>query len=163
MRKGRTENKIGRDALQVNLQANKKEVGWAVVQVNFKSHLSLAGVEGWASKIRPSEKLACFRSEQEGRKSEDCPAKKDHQSGSDDRLCHSCGEPDHLSWACPSSGGGKGSESQEGTGATPGQGGTGEQGRGSTRDNTRGYVNSTEASSRPKDSETTVGPEDRCT
>lgn len=33
--------------------------------MNFKTHLSLAGVEGWASRDRPVEKQDCFRTKQE--------------------------------------------------------------------------------------------------
>ena len=61
----RTEDEVGRDVLQVNLQADKKEFGWAAVQVNCKSNLSLVEVEGWASRLEPGKKQACFWTEDE--------------------------------------------------------------------------------------------------
>ena len=58
-------------------------------------------------------------------------AKKDRRGGSDERLCDSCGEPGHLSWACPTPGEGKGSKGRGGAGATQGRVGTRGKGRGS--------------------------------
>ena len=79
-----TKDKVGQGTLQVNLQANRKEVGRA----NLKSQLSLAGVEGWASELGSGEKQACFRTERMGRKFEDCPPKTEHQDGPNNGLCH---------------------------------------------------------------------------
>ena len=61
----------------------------------------MGGVERWASKDDPGKKQAAFRTEWVGCKSEDCPAKKEHHGGSNDRLYHSCVESGHLFWAYP--------------------------------------------------------------
>ena len=41
-------------------QRARKEVGRSELQVNFKTHLTLAGLEGWASRIGPGKKQARF-------------------------------------------------------------------------------------------------------
>ena len=74
------------------------------------------------SRNSPGEKPACFWTKREGRKFEDGPAKKDHRSGSDDRLRHSCGKPGHLSWARPLSGGGKVVRAKADQGSKPASG-----------------------------------------
>ena len=43
----------------------EKEVGRNKLQRKFKSHLSLARVEGWASRIEPGKKQHCFRTQQQ--------------------------------------------------------------------------------------------------
>ena len=87
-------------------------VGRSKLRVNFKTHPSLAGVEGWATELRPGKKQACFQTEWEERESEERPPKKNRQGESGNGLCHNCSNPGLLSWAYPSLGGGKGSESQ---------------------------------------------------
>ena len=37
----------------------EREVGWGELEMNFNTHLNLAGLEGWASSLGPGKKQAC--------------------------------------------------------------------------------------------------------
>ena len=50
----RAENKVGRNELQVNLQAKENEIERVRPQVNSRTHHFLAGIEGWASRLGPN-------------------------------------------------------------------------------------------------------------
>ena len=120
----------------------EREVGRGELQVNFKTHLSLARVEGWASKIGPD-------------------IRKNPTSGLSGRDASlRTVQPRRTCEVDPTTGGGKGSEGQEGSGATRGQSGTGGKGRRSAGVNTRGSVNPTIAGGRPKDSEKAANSKD---
>ena len=63
-KKGLTEHALGvgtEDHSSERGRRTKREAGRSKPQMNFKTHLSLAGVEGCASSFGPGKKHVCFR------------------------------------------------------------------------------------------------------